>query len=124
MGSSPECHVRIAGDNIAGQHARVFPKNGRIFCRALLGEDDDASSLHADTYTWLVPGTQLRPGVDYLLSPGAQLAFGGEDANVATVSFDAPEGGGAGAMGALMDAMLAGASDEVKAKAAEAKAAS
>lgn len=117
MGSSPECHLRISGANVGEQHARLYPKNGRIFCRALVG--DAEAGLHADTFTWLVPGTQLRAGVDYLLAPGAQLAFGDEGANVATVEFEVADGGGGGAMGMLMDAMLAGASNEVKTHASE-----
>jgi hypothetical protein len=70
IGSGDSCSLRVSGSNVAAEHARIFPKGGRIFCRALQGDPDD---LTAETGTWILPDTQLRPGVDYMLSPGAQV---------------------------------------------------
>jgi hypothetical protein len=78
----------------------------------MVGNEEDVS---AETFTWLVPDKPLRAGVEYMLSPGDQLAFGESTANVATVEFDAVPSEGFQAIELMMDAMVAGSSDEVKA---------
>jgi hypothetical protein len=43
---------------VAPEHARIERKAGRVFCTALVGDEDD---LFSDTYTW-VDGNQIRKG--------------------------------------------------------------
>jgi hypothetical protein len=69
IGTGRGCALKVSGSNIASEHAKIFPKGGRIFCRALVGDADDP---RAETGTWILPATQLRAGVDYMLSPGVQ----------------------------------------------------
>lgn len=61
-----------------------------MYCRVLAGDADDLSSK---TAVWL-EDSELRSGVDYMLSPGAQLSFGAQGQNVVTVEFrEGAEGG-------------------------------
>lgn len=55
---------------VAEAHAKLEHKSGRVFCTALLGEFMTDSTL-----TW-IDGTELRPGVAYMVAPGASIAFG------------------------------------------------
>jgi predicted component of type VI protein secretion system len=115
IGSSPDCQLQVQGDNVGRHHARVFKRNGSIFCRAMLGNEEDSN---AETFTWLVPDTPLLAGVDWMLSPGDQLAFGASKAIVATLEFDAPTSAPSSedfmALERVLDAMVAGSSEEVK----------
>jgi hypothetical protein len=112
IGTADGCGLRMTGESIADKHARVFHKGGRMFCRALLGDPDD---LRSATHTWILPDTHLRAGVDYMLSPGAQLSFGTVQGEPVTVNFD-EAGGSAGTASAMMGLLASGASAEVKAR--------
>ena len=70
IGSGAGCQLRLSGGKVEKEHARITPKGGRVLCRALTGDPD---SLRSETNVWILPDTQLRAGVDYVLSPGAQV---------------------------------------------------
>ena len=90
-------------------HAELFERGTRVFCRALVGEADD---MQSQSYTWLFENA-LRPGVDYMLSPGASLTFGAHGSNTVVVDFN--ENNEATAMSRMMmGAMASGASAEVR----------
>lgn len=72
LGSGTSCQLRLSGGKVAEEHAKITPKGGQVFCRALTGDPDN---LRSDTNVWILPDTQLRAGVDYALSPGAQVYF-------------------------------------------------
>lgn len=55
---------------VAESHAKLEYKSGRLFCTALLGE-----FMTDPTLTW-IDGVELRPGVAYMVAPGAIIAFG------------------------------------------------
>lgn len=110
VGSDGGAEAQVSGTNIAGQHASVELRGGRMFCKALVG---DGSNFLADTYTWMLPDTQLRPAVDYMLSPGCELSFGELGSNVWSVEFKEQETSSAMA-DMLLDGMVQGAKPEVQ----------
>lgn len=69
-------------------------KGGRLFCTTLSADPD---MLLAPTNCWL-DGVELRPGVSYMVAPGARLAVGSQD-NSLTCSF---QEGGSSAMTELL----------------------
>jgi hypothetical protein len=74
-----------------------------MYCRCLAG---DADSLSSHTAVWLEE-TELRSGVDYMLTPGAKLSFGEKGRNVIRVEFhEGVEGGGMAQM--MMNVMAQG----------------
>lgn len=74
-----------------------------MYCRVLAGNAEDLSSK---TAVWLAD-TELRSGVDYMLSPGAQLSFGAQGKDVVKVEFhEGVEGGGLATV--MMNAMVQG----------------
>ena len=63
----------------------------------------------ASTGTFLLPNTELRPGIDYLLEPGAEIAFGSLDSEIkVAVEYEATSGGDGGSTKMLMDLMASG----------------
>lgn len=108
MGTAKDCDVTLSGANIEAKHARIFPRSGRVFCRALRGDPED---FKAKTHTWILPDTELRPGVDYMLAPGTQLTFGAMEAEPVTVQFEETADAAAQVM---MDLMASAASPDVR----------
>eukprot|EP00803_Ostreobium_quekettii_P000731 evm.model.scf_636EXC.3 EVM.evm.TU.scf_636EXC.3 scf_636EXC:14599-18090(-) len=76
VGSSPTADLRIEADKVSPEHAQLEIVNGRVMCTALVGDEED---LFSKSYTWM-DGTELRKGVQYMVPPGASLAFGDEAA--------------------------------------------
>jgi hypothetical protein len=109
IGSSSTCDVTIEGENVSACHAEILHRGHRVYCRALVGDAGDFSSK---SYTWL-EDTELRCGVDYMLSPGSKLYFGEAGNNMVRVEFDeGAEGGGMAQM--MMSAMAQGANEEIR----------
>ena len=50
IGASPKADMQVSGSNIAGQHAEIFQKYNRTYCKALAGDEQDVTS---SSYTWL-----------------------------------------------------------------------
>lgn len=72
---------------VAPRHAALSQKGKQVFLTALLGEE-----VWDDTATW-IDGAQARPNVQYVLSSGSRLSFGGcEDGSSFTISFEEPSG--------------------------------
>ena len=90
VGADQACDMTLSGSNIEPEHARIFPRSGRLFCRALTGDPDDFKGA---TRTWILPDTELRPGVDYMLAPGTQMAFGEPDGEPVTIQFEESNAG-------------------------------
>ncbi len=42
--------MQVSGSNVAEEHAEVFQKGGRTYCRAMAGDEEDITS---SSYTWL-----------------------------------------------------------------------
>jgi hypothetical protein len=57
---------------VLAEHAKLEWRGGRLYCTALAGDPDD---LLAPTAAW-IDGSELRPGVQYLVPPNAVLRFG------------------------------------------------
>lgn len=75
-----------------------------MYCRVLAGHSEDF--LSGSTAVWLEE-TELRSGVDYMLSPGAKLSFGVKGENTISIEFDeGAEGGGMAQM--MMNVMAQG----------------
>ena len=87
-------------------------KGGRLYCTALAAADPD--TLLSPTATW-IDGIELRPGVDYMCSPGCTLAFG-QAGTVFVAEFSEGAGGGGAMAEMLMKGMANGASQEVQDK--------
>jgi FHA domain len=103
VGSSEACDVTIKQDSIEATHAEILHRpHGRMYCRCLAG---DAESLSSKTAVWLEE-TELRSGVDYMLSPGAKLSFGTQGQNVVRVEFHEGVEGGMAEM--MMNVMAQG----------------
>ena len=95
---------------VAADHARLEVKCGRLFCTALAAADPDA--LLSPTFTW-IEGHELRPGVAYMVSPGAALGVGDLGTQLLITEFT--EGQGSSAMAdMLMQGMASQASQEVQ----------
>lgn len=96
--------MTIKADGIESTHAEVLHKpHSRVFCRVLAGNPED---LRSKTAVWLEK-TELRSGVDYMLSPGAKLSFGTLGENIVRIEFDEDaESGGLAEM--MMNAMAQG----------------
>lgn len=111
VGTAPSADIPAQGADVVAEHARLEFRSGRLFCTALHAADPDA--LLSPTATWLA-GSELRPGVAYMVAPGGTLSFGVEGANALTAEFE--EAGGGGAMAEmLMKGMAAGSTNaEVK----------
>jgi hypothetical protein len=102
----------------------VYAKSGRVFARVDAGKSADAadaadldlgmSLLAADSGVFLA-GTQMRLGIDYLVSSNATLCFGEEGNECFVVEFDEESSSGGDAIGKmLMQGMAAGASADVR----------
>lgn len=67
VGSRSTADLQVSGSNIAEEHAEIFQKGGRTYCRALAGDEEDVTSC---SYTWL-DGSEsaLRPGVLHACHP-------------------------------------------------------
>jgi len=103
----------------------VYAKSGRVFARVDAGKSADAdaddlildlgmSQLAADSGVFLA-GTQMRLGIDYLVSSNATLCFGEEGNECFVVEFDEESSSGGDAIGKmLMQGMAAGASADVR----------
>ena len=50
VGSRNSADLQVSGSNIAEEHAEVFQKGGRTYCRAMAGDEEDTTS---SSYTWL-----------------------------------------------------------------------
>ena len=95
--------MTIPADGIEATHAEILHRGNRMYCRVLAGDADDLSSK---TAVWL-EAAELRCGVDYMLTPGAQLSFGAQGENLVRVDFDeGVEGGGMAQM--MMNVMAQG----------------
>lgn len=57
---------------MGSKHAQFDLKNGRVYCTALEGEEND---LYGESYTW-IDRAPARTGVSYMVSPGSEVAFG------------------------------------------------
>ena len=110
VGCDESSGVVLKGVNIAQEHAKLQWKGGRVYCTALAGKPGD---FMADTFTWVMPDTQLRGGVDYLISPGAELSFGELGSNLLKVDF-AEAGGNSAMVDMLMKGMAQTGSAEVR----------
>ena len=103
VGSSEACDVTIKANGIEATHAEILHRGHRMYCRVLAGDADDLSSK---TAVWLEEA-ELRCGVDYMLTPGAQLSFGVQGENLVRIEFDeGVEGGGMAQM--MMNVMAQG----------------
>ncbi|PSC71612.1 hypothetical protein C2E20_5080 [Micractinium conductrix] len=110
VGSGADAGLQLpASPNLAPAHARLEFKSGRLFCTALAADPD---ALLAPTHCWL-DGVELRPGVNYLVAPGAQLAVGTQGTTIAC-RFE--EGGSSAMAEMMMQGLVASASKEVKEK--------
>ncbi|KAG2444583.1 hypothetical protein HXX76_001328 [Chlamydomonas incerta] len=116
IGSSASSDVRISGPSAADEHAVITQKGKQTFLKALVGE-----SVLDDSRTW-VDGTQLRPGVAYVLGAGSRLAFGegggrpvrhGEERQAFTIEFEQAAGSNP-LVEMMMKGMASGSSPEVK----------
>lgn len=67
VGSRGTADLQVSGSNIAEEHAEIFQKGGRAYCRALAGDEEDVTSC---SYTWL-DGSEsaLRTGVLHAYQP-------------------------------------------------------
>lgn len=64
VGSKSNADLQVSSSNIAGEHAEIFQKGGRTYCRATAGDEEDMTS---SSYTWHDSSeSQLRTG-DHLL---------------------------------------------------------
>ena len=64
VGSKSNSDLQVSSSNIAGEHAEIFQKGGRTYCKATAGDEEDMTS---SSYTWLDSSeSQLRTG-DHLL---------------------------------------------------------
>ncbi|KAG2444580.1 hypothetical protein HXX76_001325 [Chlamydomonas incerta] len=106
IGSSASSDVRISGPSAADEHAVITQKGKQTFLKALVGE-----SVLDDSRTW-VDGTQLRPGVAYVLGAGSRLAFG-EERQAFTIEFEQAAGSNP-LVEMMMKGMASGSSPEVK----------
>lgn len=59
-----------AGPHVAGEHAQLIQKGGRVLCVALQGDEDDLTSR---TYTW-VNGNEIRKGVALTRPPHSSIS--------------------------------------------------
>ncbi|PRW56301.1 hypothetical protein C2E21_5063 [Chlorella sorokiniana] len=109
LGSAADADLQLEGSGVAAQHARLEWKGGRLFCTALSADPD---LLLAPTNCWL-DGVELRPGVSYMVAPGARLAVGTQDNSLA---FAFQEGGSSAMTEMLMKGLAASASKEVQDK--------
>ncbi|EFN58546.1 hypothetical protein CHLNCDRAFT_140654 [Chlorella variabilis] len=109
IGSAADADVQLEGSNVAAQHARLEWRGGRLFCTATSGDPD---ILLAPTHCWL-DGVELRPGVSYMVAPGARIAVGSQDTCL-TCKFE--EGGSSAMTEMLMKGLAAGASKEIQDK--------
>lgn len=50
VGSRSAAILQISGSNVAEEHAEIFQKGGRTYCKALAGNEEDITS---SSYTWL-----------------------------------------------------------------------
>ena len=102
----------------------VYAKSGRVLARVDAGKSADAAAaadldlgmslLAADSGVFLA-GTQMRLGIDYLVSSNATLCFGEEGNECFVVEFDEESSSGGDAIGKmLMQGMAAGASADVR----------
>ena len=101
----------------------VYAKSGRVFARVDAGKSADAADLDLDLGMSLLAadsgvflaGTQMRLGIDYLVSSNATLCFGEEGNECFVVEFDEESSSGGDAIGKmLMQGMAAGASADVR----------
>ncbi|KAL4457751.1 hypothetical protein ABPG75_012616 [Micractinium tetrahymenae] len=109
VGSSGDADLQVQGANVAAQHARLEFKCGRLFCTALAGDPD---LLLAPTHCWL-DGVELRPGVSYMVAPGARIGLGAPDTCL-TCSFE--EGGSSAVAEMMLKGFASTASKEVQEK--------
>ncbi|GIL54157.1 hypothetical protein Vafri_9738 [Volvox africanus] len=106
IGSSSSCDVKVAGPQVAEQHAAIIQKGKQTFLKPLVGED-----MLDDSRSWK-DGVALRPGVSYVLASGCRLAFGTPE-TCFTIGFE--EGTGSNPLvEMMMKGMLASSSPEVK----------
>ena len=70
IGSKSSADLQVSGSNIAEEHAEVFQKGGRTYCRAMAGDEEDITS---SSYTWL-DGSEspLRTGESFSMLPANQ----------------------------------------------------
>lgn len=112
IGTSDTCDIQVpeTGGTVAAMHAELFARGPRVYCRALVGDQED---LKAHSHTWLSE-TELRPGVDYMLAPASELSFGSHGENLVVVDCDAGSTEMGGIAQLMMGAMAQGASKEVR----------
>ena len=110
-------HPRLSSDVCCS----VFMKSSRVFARVEKGggesvDDLGLSLLAADTGVFL-EGTQMRMGVDYLVSANGVISFGEEGNECFVVEFEEQiraAGGEDAVSKLLMRGMAAGASKDVR----------
>ncbi|KAL4443014.1 hypothetical protein ABPG77_008505 [Micractinium sp. CCAP 211/92] len=112
VGSSAEADLQVQGPSVAAQHARLEWRSGRLFCTALAADPD---LLLAPTHCWL-DGVELRPGVNYMVAPGARIGVGSQDACL-TCTFE--ESGSSAMAELMMKGLASAASKEVQEKLGE-----
>ena len=60
IGAGPKADMQVSGSNVAEQHAEIFQKYDRTYCKALAGDEQDVTS---SSYTWLDDSeSSLRTG--------------------------------------------------------------
>lgn len=103
--------VQIEHDRVQDEHCKFEFRSGRLFCRSLMELDEDSLMLSGDSWTFM-NGAQIRPAVDYMVSPGAKISFGSEDGDYVIAEFDETSNGQDALSEMLMKGMAASASNK------------
>ena len=122
---SPSAGANIKIDEhpnlLADVSCAVFVKSSRVFARVdnagQAGDDELGLSLLTVNSGVFLEGSQMRMGVEYLVSPNAVISFGEEGNECFVVEFEEDSSGSSGgdAMSKLlMQGMAAGASKDVR----------
>mmetsp|Transcript_366 Transcript_366/g.840 ORF Transcript_366/g.840 Transcript_366/m.840 type:complete len:181 (-) Transcript_366:1726-2268(-) len=104
--------IRVEDERVQDEHCQFEYRSGRLFCRSLTAVDEDSLIPTGDTCTFM-NGAQIRPAVDYMVSPGTKISFGCEDGDYVVAEFDESSNGqDAGLSEMLMKGMAASASNK------------
>jgi len=125
IATSPSATIQIAEHpKLSHMSCSVYMKASRLFARvddvsvARSSDDTDDSGLGlglltADSHVYL-EGSQMRLGVDYMVSPDATLRFGEVDGEGLVAEFDEAERGDDGLSRMLLQGMASTASQSVR----------
>jgi len=73
--------------------------------------DEESLIPSGDTYVFM-NGSQIRPAVDYMVSPGTKISFGCDDGDYVVAEFDESSNGQDALSEMLMKGMAASASNQ------------